>query len=149
MLESQLDHYPDLENDTKWLAEFSAHKKHADFAGFISYNKKTRDHTERLLKHFGFDIDINDKIKVKRKNIIVMVGYNLRFSKSLSFFRKKRILFHQLDTFFFCFTNDTAHTRECNPHADKFRSLTGALEGGAPRGQGSASLGWDRAPLPL
>ena len=40
VLESQLDHYPDLENDTKWLAEFSAHKKHADFAGFISYNKK-------------------------------------------------------------------------------------------------------------
>jgi len=39
VLESQLDRYDDLENDTKWLAEFSSHKKHADFAGFIAYNK--------------------------------------------------------------------------------------------------------------
>ena len=40
-----------------------------DQYSFISYNKKTRDHTERLLNYFGFDIDINDQIKVKRKNI--------------------------------------------------------------------------------
>ena len=43
VLESQLDRYPDLENDTKWLAEFSAHKKHADFAGFIAYNKDGKE----------------------------------------------------------------------------------------------------------
>ncbi|MGO2295204.1 MAG: exonuclease domain-containing protein [Psychroflexus halocasei] len=40
VLKSQLDFYDDLENDTKWLAEFSAHKKFADLAGFITYNKK-------------------------------------------------------------------------------------------------------------
>jgi DNA polymerase-3 subunit epsilon len=40
VLESQLDRYPDLENNMKWLADFSAHKKHADFAGFIAFNKK-------------------------------------------------------------------------------------------------------------
>ncbi len=39
VLKSQLDRYPDLKNDTKWLAEFSAHKKFADFAGLITYNK--------------------------------------------------------------------------------------------------------------
>lgn len=39
VLESQLDHYPDLENDAKWLSNFSAHKKFVDFAGFFAYNK--------------------------------------------------------------------------------------------------------------
>ncbi|APY00768.1 3'-5' exonuclease [Lacinutrix venerupis] len=40
VLKAQLDRYDDLENDTKFLAEFSAHKKFADFAGFINYNKE-------------------------------------------------------------------------------------------------------------
>lgn len=40
VLEAQLDRYPDLENDMKWLATFSSHKKFADFAGFVAYNKK-------------------------------------------------------------------------------------------------------------
>jgi DNA polymerase-3 subunit epsilon len=40
VLKSQLDRYPDLENDTKWLSEYSAHKKFADLAGFIHVNKK-------------------------------------------------------------------------------------------------------------
>ena len=35
VLLSQLDRYPELENDVKKLAEFSTHKKTADFAGFI------------------------------------------------------------------------------------------------------------------
>ncbi|MGB1308395.1 MAG: exonuclease domain-containing protein [Oceanihabitans sp.] len=39
VLKAQLERYTDLENDTKFLAEFSAHKKFADFAGFIMYNK--------------------------------------------------------------------------------------------------------------
>lgn len=39
VLKSQLDCYQDLENNTKWLAEFSAHKKFADFAGMVQYNK--------------------------------------------------------------------------------------------------------------
>jgi len=40
VLKSQLDKYDTLENNTKFLAEFSSRKKFADFAGFINYNKK-------------------------------------------------------------------------------------------------------------
>lgn len=40
VLLSQLEHYNDLENNTKWLAEYSSHKKTADFAGMVVYNKK-------------------------------------------------------------------------------------------------------------
>ncbi len=40
VLKAQLERYDELENDTKFLAEFSSRKKFADFAGFISYNKK-------------------------------------------------------------------------------------------------------------
>ncbi|MEJ6791507.1 MAG: 3'-5' exonuclease [Lacinutrix sp.] len=40
VLKAQLDRYEDLENDSKFLAEFSSHKKFADFAGFINYNKE-------------------------------------------------------------------------------------------------------------
>ena len=40
MLKSQIEKYDELENDTKFLAEFSSRKKFADFAGFINYNKK-------------------------------------------------------------------------------------------------------------
>ena len=35
VLLSQLDRYPDLENNVKKLAEFSSHKRTVDFAGFI------------------------------------------------------------------------------------------------------------------
>ena len=40
VLKAQLDRYEELENNTKFLAEFSAHKRFADFAGFINYNKE-------------------------------------------------------------------------------------------------------------
>ncbi|WJJ96026.1 3'-5' exonuclease [Algibacter luteus] len=40
VLKAQLAKYDELENDTKFLAEFSSRKKFADFAGFIAYNKK-------------------------------------------------------------------------------------------------------------
>ena len=40
VLKSQLDRYEDLENDSKFLAEFSSRKKFADMAGFIIYNKE-------------------------------------------------------------------------------------------------------------
>jgi len=40
VLKSQLDKYEDLENDIKWLSQYSARKNFADFAGFISFNKK-------------------------------------------------------------------------------------------------------------
>jgi len=39
ILKAQLDRYDDLENSTKFLADFSSRNKFADFAGFISYNK--------------------------------------------------------------------------------------------------------------
>jgi len=40
VLKAQLEKYDELENDSKFLAEFSSRKKFADFAGFIAYNKK-------------------------------------------------------------------------------------------------------------
>ncbi|PHQ30574.1 3'-5' exonuclease [Leeuwenhoekiella nanhaiensis] len=40
VLKAQLDRYEDLENNMKSLAEFSARKKFADFAGFIAFNKE-------------------------------------------------------------------------------------------------------------
>ncbi|WP_194768026.1 3'-5' exonuclease [Tamlana sp. I1] len=40
VLKAQLSKYDELENDTKFLAEFSSRKKFADFAGFIAFNKK-------------------------------------------------------------------------------------------------------------
>ena len=39
VLKAQLSKYEDLENDTKFLAEFSSRKKFADFAGFITFNE--------------------------------------------------------------------------------------------------------------
>ena len=43
VLKSQLDKYEDLENDIKWLSQYSARKNFADFAGFISFNKKGQE----------------------------------------------------------------------------------------------------------
>ncbi|WP_242132714.1 3'-5' exonuclease [Aestuariivivens marinum] len=40
VLKAQIAKYDEIENDTKFLAEFSSRKKFADFAGFIVYNKK-------------------------------------------------------------------------------------------------------------
>ncbi|WP_027136937.1 3'-5' exonuclease [Gaetbulibacter saemankumensis] len=40
VLKAQIAKYDDLENDTRFLAEFSSRKQFADFAGFIAYNKK-------------------------------------------------------------------------------------------------------------
>lgn len=40
VLKAQLAKYDDLENDIKFLADFSSRKQFADFAGFIVYNKK-------------------------------------------------------------------------------------------------------------
>ncbi|MBU2998053.1 3'-5' exonuclease [Cellulophaga baltica] len=39
VLLSQLDRYPDLENNVKKLAAFSSHKRTVDFAGFIIYDE--------------------------------------------------------------------------------------------------------------
>ncbi|MET2985696.1 exonuclease domain-containing protein [Aureibaculum conchae] len=43
ILKAQLDKYDDLENDVKFLHEFSSHKKRADFAGFIMFNEKDEE----------------------------------------------------------------------------------------------------------
>lgn len=43
VLKAQLDRYEELENDSKFLAEFSSRKKFADFAGFIAYNKEGQE----------------------------------------------------------------------------------------------------------
>lgn len=40
VLKSQLDRYEDLQNDMKFLADFSTRKKSVDFAGFIGYDKE-------------------------------------------------------------------------------------------------------------
>ncbi len=40
VLKAQIEKYDALENDTKFLSEFSSRKQFADLAGFISYNKK-------------------------------------------------------------------------------------------------------------
>lgn len=40
VLKAQIAKYDEVENDTKFLAEFSSRKKFADFAGFITYNKE-------------------------------------------------------------------------------------------------------------
>jgi DNA polymerase-3 subunit epsilon len=39
ILKAQIQKYDDLENSTKFLAEFSSRKKFADFAGFLIFNK--------------------------------------------------------------------------------------------------------------
>lgn len=39
ILKSQLERYPDLENDMKFLSEFTTRKKSVDFAGFIILDK--------------------------------------------------------------------------------------------------------------
>tara|TARA_R110002012_G_scaffold318988_2_gene538362 strand:+ start:566 stop:1315 length:750 start_codon:yes stop_codon:yes gene_type:complete len=43
VLKAQLDRYDDLENDAKFLAEFSSRKKFADFAGFLIFNKEGKE----------------------------------------------------------------------------------------------------------
>ena len=40
VLKAQITKYEEIENDTKFLADFSSRKKFADFAGFIAFNKK-------------------------------------------------------------------------------------------------------------
>ncbi|MGA1227000.1 MAG: exonuclease domain-containing protein [Tamlana sp.] len=44
VLKAQIAMYDNIENDAKFLAEFSSRKKFADFAGFIAYNKKGEEY---------------------------------------------------------------------------------------------------------
>lgn len=43
ILKAQLDRYEELENDMKWLSEFSSRKSCADFAGYISFDKNGKE----------------------------------------------------------------------------------------------------------
>ncbi len=43
VLQAQLDHYSNLENDIGMLAEFSAHNRNVDFAGRIVYNEEDEE----------------------------------------------------------------------------------------------------------
>jgi DNA polymerase-3 subunit epsilon len=43
ILKSQLDRYPDLQNDVNFLAEFSAFGNNVDFAGRVIYNEKMQE----------------------------------------------------------------------------------------------------------
>jgi len=43
VLKAQLDRYDDLENDAKWLSEFTTRKKSVDFAGFIALNNEGKE----------------------------------------------------------------------------------------------------------
>ena len=43
VLKAQIDKYDELENNSKFLAEFSSRKRFVDFAGFISYNKDNEE----------------------------------------------------------------------------------------------------------
>jgi DNA polymerase-3 subunit epsilon len=43
VLLSQLDRYPELENNIKKLAEFSSHKRTVDFAGFIIFDEEDEE----------------------------------------------------------------------------------------------------------
>ncbi|MCW8981735.1 MAG: 3'-5' exonuclease [Altibacter sp.] len=61
VLKAQLERYEDLENNIASLAEFSAHKSFADFAGYIGYDK----HGEEIFsfgKHRGAKVtDVLEK----------------------------------------------------------------------------------------
>lgn len=43
VLKAQLDRYEELENDIKFLGEFTKRKRNADFAGFIAYDEEERE----------------------------------------------------------------------------------------------------------
>ena len=43
ILKAQLDRYDDLDNDIKWLSEYTTRKKSVDFAGFIALNKEGKE----------------------------------------------------------------------------------------------------------
>jgi DNA polymerase III subunit epsilon len=43
ILKAQLDRYDDLDNDMKWLSEFTTRKKSVDFAGFIAFNNEGKE----------------------------------------------------------------------------------------------------------
>ena len=57
ILKAQLDRYPDLENDMKFLSEFTTRKKSVDFAGFIAINNEGKE-IFSFGKHKGVKVDV-------------------------------------------------------------------------------------------
>ena len=43
ILKAQLDRYEDLDNDMKWLSDFTTRKKSVDFAGFMALNNEGKE----------------------------------------------------------------------------------------------------------
>ncbi|MBT8394888.1 MAG: 3'-5' exonuclease [Flavobacteriaceae bacterium] len=95
VLKAQLDKYESLENDTKFLAEFSSRKRFADLAGFISYNKNGEEcfafgkHKNRLVKdildeepgYFGWLLNADFPLYTKK----ILTAIKLRnFNNKLS-----------------------------------------------------------------
>jgi len=80
VLLSQLDRYPDLENNIKKLAEFSTHRRFADFAGFLGYDedgeeifsfgkhkgKKVLDVLEKEPGYFGWILNADFPLYTKK-----------------------------------------------------------------------------------
>ena len=56
VLKAQLEHYPELENNVKKLAEFTTRKQALDFAGFIGINSK-KEPIFTFGKHKGKTVD--------------------------------------------------------------------------------------------
>ena len=56
VLKAQVARYDELENNTKFLAEFSTRKRFADFAGFIIYDKEG-DEAFSFGKHKGRKVE--------------------------------------------------------------------------------------------
>jgi DNA polymerase-3 subunit epsilon len=56
VLKAQLDKYPDLKNDVESLSKFSYHKKSADLAGRIVYNKEGKE-VFNFGKHAGKTVE--------------------------------------------------------------------------------------------
>jgi len=95
VLLSQLDRYPDLENNVKKLAEFSTHKKLIDFAGFIAVDeddeavftfgkhkgKKVNDVLDNEPGYFGWIL--NADFPLYTKKVLTQIKLN-RLNNKLS-----------------------------------------------------------------
>ena len=80
VLLSQLDRYPELENDIKKLSEFSSRRKSVDFAGFIIFDKegeeifsfgkhkgkKVKDVLEKEPGYFGWILNADFPLYTKK-----------------------------------------------------------------------------------
>lgn len=80
VLLSQLDRYPELENNIKKLAEFSTHRQFADFAGFIGFDedgeeifsfgkhkgRKVNDVLEKEPGYFGWILNADFPLYTKK-----------------------------------------------------------------------------------